>query len=159
MRSKSVVVIGAGVGGIIAALHLARGGQHVTVLERTPDPAVAAATLAASVIILTPAPPSWSCPCCMKPNFKGLGTSLHEQLALLRVDPTYRLVFDDGCQLALTSDMQSLHTQLEAIQPGSFQGLLRYLQEGEQHYRLVLERLVNRNFRKASISSTFKIFP
>ena len=75
---------------------------------------------------------------------------MHERLDLQRVDPTYHLVFDDGSQLALTSDMKSMQEQLESIQPGSFQGFLRYLQEGERHYQLVLDKLVNRDFRKAS---------
>ena len=75
---------------------------------------------------------------------------MRERLDLQRVDPTYHLVFDDGSQLALTSDMKSMQEQLESIQPGSFQGLLRYLQEGERHYQLVLDKLVNRDFRKAS---------
>jgi phytoene dehydrogenase-like protein len=34
MKSKSVVVIGAGIGGIVAATHLARRGLNVTVLEK-----------------------------------------------------------------------------------------------------------------------------
>ena len=83
-------------------------------------------------------------------EFRALGTSLREQLDLQRVDPTYHLVFDNGSQLALTSDMKSLQEQLESFQPGSFQGLLRYLQEGDQHYQLALDKLVNRDFRQAS---------
>jgi phytoene desaturase len=83
-------------------------------------------------------------------EFRALGTSLHEQLELLRVDPTYHLVFDDGSQLALTSDMKCLQEQLELIQPGSFQGLLRYLQEGDRHYQITVDKLVRREFRQAS---------
>jgi phytoene desaturase len=75
---------------------------------------------------------------------------MHERLDLQRVDPTYHLVYDDGSQLALTSDLKTMQEQLETIQPGSFQGFLRYLQEGERHYQLVLDKLVNRNFRKGS---------
>ena len=86
----------------------------------------------------------------VRSRISPLGASLHERLDLLRVDPTYHLVFDDGSQLALTSDMKSMQEQLETIQPGSFQGLLRYLQEGDRHYRLVLDKLVNRDFRKPS---------
>jgi phytoene dehydrogenase-like protein len=62
-------------------------------------------------------------------EFRALGTSFHERLDLRRVDPTYSLVFDDGSQLALTSDMESMRSQLEAIEPGSFDGLQRYLRE------------------------------
>ena len=71
-------------------------------------------------------------------------------LDLQQVDPTYRLVFDDGSQLALTSDMQSLKDQLESIEPGAFQGFLRYHEEGKRHYQLGMEKLVNREFRRFS---------
>jgi phytoene desaturase len=83
-------------------------------------------------------------------EFARLGISMRESLDLQRVDPTYHLVFDDGSQLALTSDLKSMHEQLEAIQPGSFQGYLRYLEEGHRHYDVAMERLVQRDFRTAS---------
>ena len=86
----------------------------------------------------------------MKSEFAALGTSLSERLDLQRVDPTYRLVFDDGSQLALTSDLNSLQNQLETLEPGSFQGLLRYLAEGCRHYQLSMQKLVYPDFRKAS---------
>jgi len=84
---------------------------------------------------------------------------MRERLDLQRVDPTYHLVFDDGSQLALTSDMKSLQEQLESFQPGSFQGLLRYLQEGDRHYQLALDKLVNHDFRKASDFFSFQNLP
>jgi phytoene desaturase len=71
-------------------------------------------------------------------------------LNLERVEPTYHLVFDDGSGLALTSDMKYLQEQLEAIEPGSFQGLLRYMDEGHRHYHLATKKLVYPDFRKAS---------
>src|ERR1043165_5158449 len=83
-------------------------------------------------------------------EFAALGTSLREMLDLQRVDPTYHLVFDDGIQLALTSDLKSMQEQLEAFEPGSFSGLLHYIDEGHRHYHLGMEKLVNRDFRKAS---------
>ncbi|OGO67798.1 MAG: hypothetical protein A2Z49_00415, partial [Chloroflexi bacterium RBG_19FT_COMBO_56_12] len=83
-------------------------------------------------------------------EFAALGTSLHNMLDLQRVDPTYHLVFDNGSQLALTSEMKSLQKQLEAIEPGSYQNMLRYLDEGGRHYRLGIEKLVYPDFRRAS---------
>ena len=38
MKTPSVIVIGAGIGGIAAAAHLARRGMHVTVLEKNSRP-------------------------------------------------------------------------------------------------------------------------
>jgi phytoene desaturase len=39
-----------------------------------------------------------------------------------------------------------METRLEAIEPGSFDGFLRYLDEGYRHYHLALSRFVGRNF-------------
>jgi len=81
-------------------------------------------------------------------EFSALGACMHDLLDLQRVDPTYHLVFDDGSQLALTSDMKALQEQIESIEPGGFQGLTRYMDEGQRHYRLGMQKLVNRDFRK-----------
>jgi phytoene desaturase len=43
-----------------------------------------------------------------------------------------------------------MREQLEAIEPGSFQGLLRYLQDGGRRYDALMGALVNRDFRRAS---------
>ncbi len=150
MKPKSVIVIGAGIGGLTAATHLARRGLHVTVMEKNSHPGGRCDRLSREGHHFDTGPTLFVMPKLYEAEFCALGTSLHEQLELKRVDPTYQLVFDDGSRLALTSDMKSMQEQLESIEPGSFQGFLRYLQEGDRHYQLVLEKLVNRDFRKAS---------
>jgi phytoene desaturase len=82
-------------------------------------------------------------------EFAALGASLREMLDLKRVDPTYHLIFDDGTQLGLTSDLKSMEAQLDAIEPDSFQGFLRYMDEGHRHYNQAMRYLVNREFRTA----------
>jgi phytoene desaturase len=150
MKAKSLIVIGAGIGGLTAAIHLARRGLHVTVVEKNSRPGGRCDRFSREGHHFDTGPTLFVMPLLYEAEFRALGTSMHEQLDLQRVDPTYHLVFDDGSQLALTSDMQSMQEQLEIFQPGSFQGFLRYLQEGERHYRLVLDKLVNCDFRKAS---------
>lgn len=159
MKTKSVIVIGAGIGGITAATHLARRGLHVTVLEKNSRPGGRCDRFSREGHHFDTGPTLFLLPLLYEAEFRALGTSLREQLDLQRVDPTYHLVFDDGSQLALTSDMNSLQAQLESIQPGSFQGLLHYLQEGDRHYRLALDKLVNRDFRKASDFFSFQNLP
>lgn len=159
MKNKSVIIIGAGIGGLTAAIHLARHGFHVTVLEKNSHPGGRCDRFSREEHCFDTGPTLFVMPLLYEAEFRALGTSMGEQLSLQRVDPTYRLVFDDGSQLALTSDMKSLHEQMDTIEPGSFQGLLRYLQEGERHYRLVLDRLVNRDFRKAFDFYSFRNLP
>jgi phytoene desaturase len=155
MKPRSVIVIGAGVGGIAAATHLARRGLHVTVLEKNAHPGGRCDHFSRDGHHFDTGPTLLIMPLLYEAEFRSLGTSLREMLDLQRVDPTYHLVFDDSRQLALTSDLSAMQSQLEAIEPGSFQGFLRYLQEGGRHYQLGMDRLVNRDFRSASDFFTF----
>jgi len=150
MNQRSVIVIGAGIGGITAATHLAKAGLHVTVLEKNGQPGGRCGRLVRDGHRFDTGPTLLVMRLLYEAEFRALGTSLPERLELRQVDPTYRLVFDDGSQLALTSDMASMRDQLESIEPGSFHGLQRYLREGGRHYQLVLDNLVNRDFRRAS---------
>ncbi|HEX9029189.1 MAG TPA: phytoene desaturase family protein [Anaerolineales bacterium] len=159
MKTKSVIVIGAGIGGITAATHLARGGLNVTVLEKNSRPGGRCDRFSRAGHRFDTGPTLFLMPSLYESEFRALGASMSELLDLKRIDPTYHLVFDDGSQLALTSDMKSMQEQMEAFQPGSFQGLLRYLQEGGRHYQLALDKLVNRDFRKASDFFNFQNVP
>jgi phytoene desaturase len=150
MKTRSVIVIGAGIGGITAAIHLAKHGLHVTVLEKNSHPGGRCDRFSRAGHHFDTGPTLFVMPLLYEAEFRALGASLHEQLDLQRVDPTYQLVFDDGSRLALTSDMQSMREQMERMEAGSFHGLLRYLHEGDRHYRLTLAKLVNCDFRRAS---------
>jgi len=150
MKTKNILVIGAGIGGITAAIHLAKHGFHVTVIEKNSHPGGRCDRISRDGHHFDTGPTLLVMPLLYEAEFAALGTSMHDALDLQRVDPTYHLVFDDGSQLALTSDMKSLQEQLETFEHGSFQGLLRYMDEGHRHYHLGIERLVNPDFRKAS---------
>src|SRR5512132_3324737 len=134
MQPKSVVVIGAGIGGISAATHLAQRGMKVTVLEKNSHAGGRCDRFSREGHHFDAGPTLLVMPLLYEAEFAALGTPLREILELQRVDPTYHLIFDNGSKLALTSDMKSMQEQLEVFQPGSFRGLLRYMEEGHRHY-------------------------
>jgi len=150
MKSKSVIVIGAGIGGITAAIHLAKRGMKVTVLEKNSRAGGRCDRISRDGHHFDVGPTLLVMPLLYEQEFAALGTSMREMLELRRVDPTYHLVFDNGSKLALTSDMQSMQQQLEAFEPGSYKNLLRYIDEGDRHYQVGMEKMVNRDFRKAT---------
>jgi phytoene desaturase len=147
---KNVIVIGAGIGGITAAIHLAKQGLHVTVLEKNARPGGRCDRISRDGHHFDTGPTLMVMRLLYEAEFAALGTPMQELLDLQRVDPTYHLVFDNGSQLALTSDLKSMQEQLERFERGSFHGLLRYMEEGHRHYQLGMERLVKRDFRRAA---------
>lgn len=150
MKSPSVIIIGAGIGGITTAAHLARRGMHVTVVEKNHWPGGRCDRIIRAGHRFDTGPTLLILPKVYEAEFAALGVSFRDRLDLRRVDPTYRLVFDDGKQFVLTSDMKAMWDQLEAIEPGSFQGFLRYMEEGQRHYNLGMEKLVEKDFRRPS---------
>lgn len=150
MKSTSVVVIGAGIGGLVAATHLARSGLDVTVVEKNSRPGGRCDRISRDGHHFDTGPTLLVMPLLYEAEFDALGARLDEVLDLRPVDPTYQLVFDDGSQLALTSDMKRMREQLEAYEPGSFEGWRRYMRDGERSYVLGTEKLVNHDFRSAS---------
>jgi phytoene desaturase len=144
---QHVVIVGAGAGGLTAAAHLASAGLRVTVLEKNSQPGGRCARIERDGHTFNIGPTLLVMPGLYELEFAALGVRLRERLALRRVDPTYHLHFDDGARFDLTSDLERMRTQLEAIEAGSFGAFLRYLEEGGRHYALATDRLVRRNFR------------
>ena len=148
MLPKRAIVIGAGIGGMMTAAHLARRGLTVTVCEKNPRPGGRCGQFERDGHRFDTGPTLLVMPLVYRDEFAALGESIEDRLDLQRVDPSYRLVFDDGHELNLTTDMHALCEQLEAIEPGSFQGFLHYMDEGHRHYHVAMEHLVDRDFRK-----------
>src|SRR6478672_5974389 len=113
MTSRSVLVVGAGVAGITAATHLAMAGMHVTVVEKDAGPGGRCGQFVRDGHRFDTGPTLFVMPLLYASEFRALGVSLAERLELQPVDPTYRLVFDDGSHLSLTSDMTVMREQLD----------------------------------------------
>jgi len=146
-ESISVIVIGAGIGGIAAAARLAKHGYKVTVIEKNERPGGRCDRLVRDGHHFDTGPTLFLMPDLFTQAFTDLGERIEDHLDLRRVDPTYHIYFEDGSTLNLTSDLNTMQAQLEAIEPGSFDGYLQYLREGYRHYNLSMAHLVNRNFR------------
>jgi phytoene desaturase len=143
----TAIVIGAGIGGIAAAGRLARHGFEVTVVEKDDAPGGRCSRLLRDGRRFDIGPTLFLMPGVFAQTYAALGAAMAEQLDLRRVDPTYRIRFEDGTDLTLTGDLNEMQRQLEAIEPGAFGGLLCYLAEGHRHYHVSPERFVGRNFR------------
>ncbi len=162
MEKPTALVIGAGMGGIATAARLARHGYQVTVLEKGKRAGGRCDRLVRDGHHFDTGPTLFLMPEIYAQAFADLGERMEDHLELRRVDPTYHIHFADGSTLAQTSDLNEMQVQLEAIEPGSFGGFLRYLYEGHRHYKLALPHLVERSFHNllefCSLKNLFLLF-
>lgn len=148
MSGRTAVVVGAGIGGLSAAIHLARAGLQVTVVEKNREPGGRVGQFRRDGHVFSTGPTLLIMPLLYRAELERLGIDMDDALRPQRVDPTYDVVFDDGTHLAMTSELTAMRSQLEAMEPGAFGGFLRYIEEGRRHYHLGMPRLVDRDFRR-----------
>lgn len=103
-RGDHVVVVGAGLAGLSAALHLAGRGRAVTVVEREPWPGGRAGRLDIDGYRIDTGPTVLTMPDIIDETFAAVGERLSDRMELLTVDPAYRAVFADGSALDVHSD-------------------------------------------------------
>lgn len=145
-KNNQVLVLGAGIGGIATAALLARQGFNVTVVEKCEQPGGRCGRMIVDGYTFDTGATLFLMRDLYERLFSYLGERLEDHLDLVRVDPTYHLHFPDNTQLQLTSDLPVMQRRLEAIEPGSFERLLAYLEEGGRHYKESIPRLVERDF-------------
>ena len=147
MKNKpTAIIIGAGIGGIATAARLAKNGFQVTVLEKNENPGGRCNQIVRDGHRFDTGPTLFLMPEVWKETFAALGERLEDHLDLRRIDPTYKVHFEDGLQLQLTSNLGEMQTQLESVEKTAFSGFLQYLAEGNRHYKISLEKFVGRNF-------------
>ena len=142
----SILVVGAGVGGIAVAARLAHRGCDVTVLEKTAAPGGRCNQIVQDGHRFDVGPSLYLLPQVYAQTYADLGERIENHLDLKRIDPTYHIHFEDETELKLSADVNWMQEQLEAIEPGSFGGFLRYMAEGHHHLDIALDRFLTRNF-------------
>ena len=146
MKKPTAIVIGSGIGGIATAARLAKNGYDVTVLEKESTPGGRCNQIIRDGHRFDIGPTLFLMPEVWEETFASLGEKMSDHLDLKRIDPTYKVHFDDGLQLELTSDIGKMQTQLEKVEPTAFTGFLNYIAEGSKHYKMSVEKFVGRNF-------------
>ncbi len=117
LSKNRVVVVGAGPGGLAAAILLAGAGLRVTVLERQPRVGGRTSTLEADGFRFDLGPTFFLYPRVLEEIFESVGYDLHREVTLKRLDPQYRLVFGGGGDLLATPNLDELDRQVTALSP------------------------------------------
>jgi phytoene desaturase len=103
-RTDHVVVVGAGIAGLSAALQLAGRGRSVTVVERNPWPGGRAGRQDIDGYRIDTGPTVLTMPDIIDEAFAAVGETLSERIELLPLDPAYRAMFNDGSAIDVHTD-------------------------------------------------------
>jgi diapolycopene oxygenase len=133
-RNQKVLVVGAGLGGIAAAVTLATEGFEVEVLEKNDKIGgklnVAeidgfSFDLGPSIIIL---------PQLFRRVFDRAGVNMDDYVKLRELDPQWRGFFPDGVELDLCSDMRLMERELGKLGPDAA-GYFSYVEHSRKQWR------------------------
>lgn len=145
-KGKTVAIIGAGVGGIATAVFLAKNGYDVSVYEKNASPGGRCGQIVRDGHRFDLGATIFLMPNIYRDIFDSMGLRLEEAFKTEPLDPIYTVYFGDGTRLAFTNDFNRMQTQLEAIEPGSFDKFLYYIAGGYKKYHLAFKNFIGRNF-------------
>ncbi|MFI0762379.1 MULTISPECIES: phytoene desaturase [Streptomyces] len=142
-----VVVVGAGLAGLAAALHLQGAGRRVTVVEREGVPGGRAGLLESGGFRIDTGPTVLTMPDLVEEAFAAVGERMTDRLELIRLTPAYRARFADGSQLDVHTDGAAMEAAVEefagARQAVGYRRLRIWL---ERLYRVQMHRFIDTNF-------------
>lgn len=143
--SKSIAVVGAGPGGLAAAVLLASAGLHVTVYEAAAEIGGRTGRIERDGFRFDRGPTFFMMPYVLDEIFAAAGRRLGDLVDLRRLDPMYRLIVGrpDGANgapaeptlITATQDVDRMAAQLDAVSPGDGQAFRRFMRDNRAKLR------------------------
>ncbi|MGK7389731.1 MAG: phytoene desaturase family protein [Candidatus Cyclobacteriaceae bacterium M2_1C_046] len=139
--TKKINVIGAGFAGLSVSACLAAKGYDVTVIEKHDQPGGRARQFTEKGFVFDMGPSWYWMPDVFEHFFQRFGKSTSDYYKLVRLDPSYRIFFEDGV-MDVPANLDDLRALFEEKQPGSTKHLNKFIEEAAYKYELGMNRLV-----------------
>jgi phytoene desaturase len=141
-----VVVVGAGLSGLSAALRLAGAGRQVTVVERAEVPGGRAGLLELDGYAFDTGPTVLTMPDLIADALACVDERLEDWLELTPVEPLYRAFYPDGSTLDVHADRDRMADEVRRVcGPGEARGYERYVDFVTRLYALERDDFIDRN--------------
>jgi phytoene desaturase len=155
------VVIGAGFGGLAAALRTAARGHQVTVLDRLPGPGGRGREFVRSVEGLEfrydAGPTVLTAPVLFEELFALFGEKLSDHVELMPVTPWYQMRFADGTQLDYGGSTEQIQSEIAKLSPADALAYPAFLAHSQKLFEKGYEELGSQAFLGAK--SMLKALP
>ncbi|MBX2925691.1 MAG: phytoene desaturase [Chitinophagaceae bacterium] len=139
---QKAVVIGAGFAGLSAATSLAQHGYDVTVIEKNDQAGGRARMFTANGFLFDMGPSWYWMPDVMERYFNRFGRAVSDYYKLVRLDPSYQVIFSKEDALEIPADYEQLRLLFESMEKGGAAKLDRFLQEAKYKYEAGIHEFV-----------------
>ncbi len=139
---KKVGVIGSGFSSLAAAAVMAKAGYEVHVYEKNHDFGGRARKFEVDGFMFDMGPSWYWMPDVFEQFFNYFGKTTSDFYDLVRLDPSYKVVFGKDDEMDMPADYAKLKTLFESIESGSSTKLDAFLKEAEYKYKVGMEEFV-----------------
>ena len=144
--SQKVVVVGAGLAGLSAALRLAGAGRDVTVIERESVPGGRNGLLNQDGYAFDTGPTVLTMPSLIQDAFSAVGEDMKDWLELMPVSPLYRAFYADGSQIDVHADTKAMEQEIrEKVSATEAAGYRDYVDFVTKLYKYEMNDFIDRN--------------
>jgi phytoene desaturase len=145
-KTDHVLIVGAGLGGLSAALRLAGAGRKVTILERELVPGGRNGLLNKSGYAFDTGPSVLTMPSLISDALACVGENLEDWLELQPLSPLYRAFYADGSQLDVHANTAEMENEIASvIGPDEAAGYRRYVDFVTKLYKYEMKDFIDRN--------------
>lgn len=142
MNKKTALVIGSGFSGLSAAINLAHKGFEVKILEKNNSIGGRARQFSESGFTFDMGPSWYWMPDVFESFFNKFGKSVADYYDLVRLDPSYQVVYENGEAMPIPAQMAELKKLFDSIEPGSGVQLDEFLKQAAYKYEVGINQLV-----------------
>jgi len=137
-------VIGAGLGGLAAAMRLAAKGYRVTVADRLDGPGGRGTAIRAGGHRFDLGPTIVTVPQVFRDLWAACGMDFDSDVALVPLDPFYEIRWPDGSRFTVRGSPEAMREEVRRLAPGDVAGWERFCRDAEIRYRFGFENLGRR---------------
>lgn len=151
------LVIGAGLGGLAAAMRLGAKGYRVTVLDRLDSPGGRGSAIWQNGHRFDLGPTIVTVPQVLRELWATCGRDFDADVDLRAMDPFYTIKFPDGESFTARQDTDAMRAEVARLSPGDLPGYDKFLKDSEDRYEFGFEDLGRRPMNK--LMDLIKVLP
>lgn len=142
-KKYQAAVIGSGLGGLAAAIRLQSSGYQVTVFEKRDLPGGRAYVYKQDGFTFDAGPTVITAPHCLEELFELSGRKLSDYVEMMKVEPFYRLKWEDGFTFDYGSSVDETLEQIGKKSPRDVQGYKKFLEYSREVFNEGYTKLVH----------------